>query len=80
MLIMGGALNLDATYRDLENEVIVAMTAKMSDKDVWYKVVFIKGVVCSIRQRATFLETESSPMMMTDLAEKLEEANTLHIF
>lgn len=80
MLIMGGALNLDDTYRDLENEVIVAMTAKMSNKDVWYKVVFIKGVVCSLRQRATFLETETSPKMMTDLAEKLEEANTLQIF
>jgi hypothetical protein len=45
-----------------------------------FKIVYIKAVVCSLQQRATFMETADSPKMMNDLAEKLEEADTLKLF
>jgi len=80
MLIFNGDLNLDDDYKDMEDQVIVSMTAATYDKDVWYKVVYIKAVVCSLQQRATWMETVTSSKMMNDLAEKLVEPNTLRLF
>ena len=80
MLIFNDDLNLDGDYKDMEDQIIVSMTASTYDKDVWYKIVYIKAVVCSLQQRATWMETVTSSKMMNDLAKKLEEPNTLRLF
>jgi hypothetical protein len=80
MLGMGSTLNLDGTFKDLADHVTATMQARMENKDVWFKIVYIKGVVCALQQRATFMETATSPKMLNDLAERLEEPNTLNVF
>jgi len=80
MLAMASSLDLDNGAEKLRNDVVLSMSAKMENKDVWFKVVFIKGVTCSLRQRAQFVESETSPKMLADLADALEEGNMLRQF
>jgi hypothetical protein len=80
MLILNSNLNLDGDYKDMEDQVIVSMTGTTYKKDVWYKIVYIKAVVCTLQQRATWMETATSSKMMNDLATKLEEPNSLKLF
>jgi hypothetical protein len=35
MLVNDSELNLDGNYKDLEDQIIVSMTSKMHNKDVW---------------------------------------------
>jgi hypothetical protein len=80
MFALGFSLNLDGSFEDLLHEVMIVMTKAVHDKDVWFKVVYINGVCCSLRQRATYSETETSPKMLTDLADRLEQPDTLRLF
>ena len=80
MLALSSSLNVDSTYTELHRQVIQLMKASLAKKQVWNKAMFIRRVCCSLRQRAGFMETASAPKMLTDLADALEQPDTLNLF